>query len=225
MPTDDANKPLDGVFALLPEAYFDLLARIVPGMIAIILYGNSLVASISSGTEIMLLILFGYVIGFLLDAISEFIVRDCWDWLVRFIDWLVRRIKQFFGVQDEPHTNGPRYGDYYRWQQIRNKCDAANRAVLTKMMMAEKAGFRGLAFLFLFTLFWQPDPLLSTTGQTPIQVGVRWLLSNDVVLVLISGSCFATLRSADGSGTRLHQYQKKASNQPLNPNGNGGRIK
>ncbi len=170
---EDNKTPFDGFFALLPDAHFDLLARIVPGIIAVAIYFSSFVASISTVIGIASLVLSAYVVGFLADALSEFIVRDGWDCLIR----IIKRA-----------SIDTRYGDYDLWGRIR-RLDADNRAVLTKMM-AEKAGFRVFAFLLLLVFLFPPVLPACNGPDEPFQDAIEWLLTHRTFLLLLSGSCF-----------------------------------
>jgi hypothetical protein len=195
--TEESKSIVEGVFALLPDAHFDLIARICPGTIAIALYHGSAVERISSGTGIVLFLLFAYLIGFFVDVLSEFVVRDIYDWL--------RRV----GQKDK------RYGDYVLWGQIRN-LSPADSAVLVKMM-AEKAGFRVVAFIFFFSAILPPS---ISQPSTSFQLAVASLGSSRIVSIGIALACFLCHYAIyRWIAFTINSLQAKTLNKAVNPIG------
>jgi hypothetical protein len=120
------------IAALIPEIYYDIIARIIPGIFFLGLYKfNSI--STASTKEIFYGLICSYILGLLFHIIS---------W--RILYTLMKKLLPFFNFKEEKK----------HWDLIWNK-PVPDRNMFTKMM-AEKALFRNLSFASLILAIYPP---------------------------------------------------------------------
>jgi hypothetical protein len=125
----------------IPEIYFDIIARVVPGAIGIGLYNfESLAPNLTTPTVSFVLVC-SYFLGMLLHVVGDSI------WSGIFYRWqpaIGKRIS-FFRF----------HGILSLWEWIRGLLPA-DRAVFTKMM-AERSMFQGASLVALAAVFYPPQ--------------------------------------------------------------------
>lgn len=167
---------------LVPQVYYDLIARVVPGAVACLLYGYAFAAKLRmfSSYDTVTGILFGfvlaYVIGIVLDLLSEGLFGAVFS-----SDGLFRR--RFHSVMSDEEV----------WKRLDDKEEGvghpqwseAEKSVLIKMM-AERSLMRVLLLLFLpFAIDWNGSVfhLLSEPASSSI---MNYLALTAVIMLTIS---------------------------------------
>jgi len=139
----------------IPEIYFDIIARVVPGAIAIAAYNfDSLSKNLNTPT-ISFALLCSYFLGMLLEVIGDSI------WNNTFYKWQPAwRGKSLFGGR-------LKLFDFDSLEQIwewLRKLPAAERPVFTKMT-AERSMFQTTTILFLFWILFPPQFVEKVSDQ------------------------------------------------------------
>ncbi|HET9418877.1 MAG TPA: hypothetical protein VFO30_06010 [Chthoniobacterales bacterium] len=131
----------------IPEIYFDIIARVVPGAIAIAAYNfDSLSKNLNTPT-ISFALLCSYFLGMLLEIVGDSIWNNTFYKLqpglrAKTLFWGRLKLFDFDSLKDI-------------WEWLR-KLPAAERPVFTKMT-AERSMFQTTALLFLFWIFFPPQ--------------------------------------------------------------------
>jgi hypothetical protein len=133
----DSTVAMDKLASLVPEIYYDLIGRIVPGLIlCLVLFWNlrtelSFLKELGGGTVIAFVLLLGYAMGLILDLLAGmFLYRPN-----RIIFWALAKFAAKNNVW-QVHV----------WQVIARQSDEARASHLRKMM-AERAALRNLTVL------------------------------------------------------------------------------
>jgi hypothetical protein len=145
----------------IPEIYFDIIARVVPGAIAIAAYKfDSLSHNLNTPT-ISFALLCSYFLGLLFHVLGDTL------WLHLFYRWqpaLGRRLR-FFAVHPLLDV----------WAWIRH-LPIAERAVYTKMA-AERSMFQGVALLGLIWIFFPPPVVTRSYSHAAWHVTIPLFLA------------------------------------------------
>ena len=128
------------VLGLVPEAYFDLIARIVPGIIAVILIAINPIIKIDIATYeqvvgkaglFTVIFLFSYAVGLVFDVTGE-LISDSVIWVINY-----NLTKKMY--------DGAEFRD-----QLKNLKPDDARIIIK--MMAERVAFRSLFLLSILTI-------------------------------------------------------------------------
>lgn len=118
----------NSVLAILPDAFYDIIARIVPGAVAVYVCASHYTTVPLNELNVWIVLLAAYVAGFLLDVTVETVCRELLGY------WF----------------NIPGFRDDALWREVRSRGEN-ERGPLTKMM-AEIALCRNLCIVLLFVL-------------------------------------------------------------------------
>lgn len=128
----------DNALSLIPEIFFDIIGRVIPGLILIILYQLPTCAMQITNLDIALELIASYVIGFLLEIITQT------------IEYVI-----YLGVRSVPIKiicHNYCYTDNKLWKCIRKSGNYLNSI----KMMAEKSMFRSLTLVAIIIFIWPP---------------------------------------------------------------------
>ena len=143
------DSPLKEIASVLPEFHFDVLARVVPGVLTVALYGWEKTQLTSSFASVSLVLVLGYVIGITIDVLSDMILGKPLLFIGKLLSPIFKRLT-YENVR-------PIRNDQRLWGDLRRAGDS-QYLVLTKMM-AEKAMLRGAILIAIVTVFFPPDLL------------------------------------------------------------------
>lgn len=161
-----SNNAMDNLNSLIPEFYYDLICRIVPGVILCFIFGWSVqdnlvpLGELSGAILAPLAFVLSYATGFVLDIFSGSILR--------FPNWMF-----FKGLSRITRRDKRMVWETNVWQVILSVEDDAHRSKLKKMM-AERAVLRNL--LVLSVVVW-------LSGSWPMSC-MKWEHNTVIVLVL-----------------------------------------
>jgi len=134
------EKSLRKLDETIPEIYFDIIARIIPGALTILIYFGDRVLQDSNFLRIIASLLFSYLIGIILDIVSDIVLNRI---IFRpfFILLKIIRIELL--------------SDSILWIKIRNL--RADQILVFNKMMAEKAMLRSIILVNLVIFFYRPS--------------------------------------------------------------------
>lgn len=123
---------MDSIRGLVPEIYYDMIARVAAGVPLIaILFTPPLdrLESVSNAASFVLLLGFGYIAGHLLTTISVFLNLVFWN------PWILRRVKRRLGLKREIEPDNPlrAFDEVYHRIDRAAKADANAGAIMKKM--------------------------------------------------------------------------------------------
>lgn len=145
-----SEEALEKASSILPEAWYDLIARIVPGALVTVLTIEKLPSSSNQLGGLILALVVFYVVGIFLDVFSE---------------WTIGRLRHRFGLKD---TSGL---DEEIWRQ-RNKLRPSQWQVVSKLF-AEADMFKAIAAYSLIQLFCETlKGLFSLLGKWPLHIRI-----------------------------------------------------
>lgn len=136
------EKTLGKIKDTIPEIYFDIIARIIPGALSILVFVGERVLIDNGFLRIVSCLLFSYLCGIVIDISSDMILNRI----------LFRPFFLLFKLFRIPILS-----DSILWIKIR-KLQEKQGLVFNKMM-AEKAMLRGIILLNLVVLFVRPSQI------------------------------------------------------------------
>ena len=173
----DSSEKSAEIPSSVPEIYFDIIARVVPGAIAIGLYsfGPNL-HEFNTPTIGFVALICSYFLGMILHIVSD----RLWDW--GFYSWQPSAAEccSFFHL----------YKDADLWRWIRLSLGPTDRNVFTKMM-AEKAMFRSTSLIAIASAFYPPIILHSVYPGSAWHIAIPsfLLLAYSMIMVAKWISC------------------------------------
>lgn len=142
--------------SLVPEFYYDLIGRVLPGVLVGLIYGwIGDIQSLNFGS-ISLGIVLGYFIGLTLDVCSDRIFYHA----NRIIVYPVTKAVPFLRVDDD--------GTLWSWTRTLS----SGEQIPLKKMFAEKGLFRIAAFVAILSLFYPPPILRDYPNPRMISLAV-----------------------------------------------------
>lgn len=144
---------MDKLASLVPEIYYDLIARVVPGSVLCVILAVSVNVELAPlqllGGALLsaLALLISYATGFVLDIFSGALL----EWPNRGIFWVLGRVSSAWQTDV--------------WEAIANETSGAHAAKLTKMM-AERALLRSLMVLSVALWLLESWPMGNLSTQT-----------------------------------------------------------
>lgn len=149
----------------IPEIYFDIIARVIPGVIAIGIYKPAALSNALSTPALALILLCSYFLGLLLHVVGDSI------WWIIFYKWQPRMAKHISWLKVDTIAE--------LWEWIRN-LPLVHRAVFTKMM-AERSMFQATALIALASVFFPPRAVSKNYD------GPAWLITIPAFCALLFG--------------------------------------
>jgi hypothetical protein len=126
----------------IPEFYFDIIARLVPGGLTCIIYGWQSLGTLGSAFSILIGLVVSYFLGILLDVVSDLVLGR----LV--FRWFISALKKFVRL----YTFMP---DNELWLLIRQLPE--KQVIIFNKMMAEKAMLRSAILVNIIAFFYPPS--------------------------------------------------------------------
>jgi nicotinamide riboside transporter PnuC len=156
----------------IPEFFYDLIARLIPGSIFIVLYIYELP---SKSEELnVLTISFAIIISYFLGIIFSLIGTEVWGLMLFNHKEL---LKIYF-------PKNVMYTDQYIWNISRSSFKPADRKLITKMM-AEKTMFCSTSLIFFIALIFPPYKIFF--------INTCHMRSCFIILFLIMTFCMITM--------------------------------
>ncbi len=163
-----AEEALEKLAGLVPEIYYDLIARLIPGSFALVAIGSHFreklapLAHLNEALLTLLALAATYALGFLLDIAAGIVLNQIANPLIR------KSLSRFRNAESR------KLDDVEPWDTVREMANQSAAAVIGKML-AEESFLRNASVLYL--IFWlvRFDPVSSMPACTNLLILIAFL--------------------------------------------------